>query len=119
AGRIATTTLLAPQSRAMPDRFWARLALFYAGLFVVVGIQLPFFPVWLQAKGLDPEAIGLVVAAPILVRVVAVPIAARLADRHGALRQVLVASSAGAAVGYTLVGWAEGLPAILASVAFA
>jgi PPP family 3-phenylpropionic acid transporter len=110
---------MAPQSRAIADGFGARLALFYAGLFVVVGIQLPYFPVWLQAKGLDAEAIGLVVATPILVRVVAVPIAARLADRHGALRQVLVASSAGAAVGYALVGWAEGLPAILASVALA
>jgi PPP family 3-phenylpropionic acid transporter len=110
---------MAPQSRAIADGFGARLALFYAGLFVVVGIQLPYFPVWLQAKGLDAEAIGLVVATPILVRVVAVPIAARLADRHGALRQVLVASSAGAVIGYALVGWAEGLPAILASVALA
>jgi MFS transporter, PPP family, 3-phenylpropionic acid transporter len=110
---------MAPQSRAIADGFGARLALFYAGLFVVAGIQMPFFPVWLKAKGLDAEAIGLVVATPILVRVVAVPIAARLADRHGALRQVLVASSAGIAIGYTLVGWAEGFPAILAAVALA
>jgi MFS transporter, PPP family, 3-phenylpropionic acid transporter len=110
---------MAPQSRAIADGFAARLALFYAGLFVVVGVQLPFFPVWLKAKGLDAEAIGLVLAAPILVRVVAVPVAARLADRHGALRQVLVASSAGAAVGYAAVGWAEGFAAILMTVALA
>jgi len=110
---------MAPQSRAIADGFGARLALFYAGLFVVAGIQMPFFPVWLKAKGLDAEAIGLVVATPILVRVVAVPVAARLADRHGALRQVLVASSAGAAIGYTLVGWAGGFPAILMTVALA
>ena len=110
---------MAPQSRAIGDSFSARLALFYAGLFVVVGIQLPFFPVWLKAKGLDAEAIGLVLAMPILVRVVAVPLAARLADRRGALRQVLVVSSTGAAMGYALVAWAEGFPAILASVALA
>jgi PPP family 3-phenylpropionic acid transporter len=110
---------MAPQSRAIGDGFSARLALFYAGLFVVVGIQLPFFPVWLKAKGLDAEAIGLVLAMPILVRVVAVPLAARLADRRGALRQVLVVSSTGAAMGYALVAWAEGFPAILASVALA
>jgi PPP family 3-phenylpropionic acid transporter len=110
---------MAPQSRAIADGFGARLALFYAGLFVVVGIQLPFFPVWLKAKGLDAQAIGLVLAAPILVRVVAVPVAARLADRHGALRQVLVLSSAGAAVGYAVVGGANGFPAILATVALA
>jgi len=110
---------MAPQSRAIGDGFGARLALFYAGLFVVVGIQLPFFPVWLKAKGLDAEAIGLVLAMPILVRVVAVPLAARLADRRGALRQVLVVSSTGAAMGYALVAWAEGFPAILATVALA
>jgi MFS transporter, PPP family, 3-phenylpropionic acid transporter len=108
---------MAPQSRAIADGFGARLALFYAGLFVVAGISMPFFPIWLQAKGLDARAIGLVIATPILVRVVAVPIAARLADRHGALRLVLVLSSAGAAVGYALVGWADVLPAILAMVA--
>ena len=110
---------MAPQSRAITDGFGARLALFYAGLFVVVGIQLPFFPVWLKAKGLDAEAIGLVVATPILVRVVAVPLAARLADRRGALRQVLVVSSIGAAIGYAVVGGAEGFPVILATVALA
>jgi MFS transporter, PPP family, 3-phenylpropionic acid transporter len=110
---------MAPQSRAIADGFGARLALFYAGLFVVVGIQLPFFPVWLQAKGLDAEAIGIVVATPILVRVVAVPLAARLADRRGALRRVLMFSSVGAAVGYAVIGWAEGFPAILATVALA
>jgi len=110
---------MAPQSRAIADGFAARLALFYAGLFVVVGIQLPFFPVWLKAKGLDAEAIGIVLATPILVRVVAVPLAGRLADRRGALRQVLVLSSIGAAVGYAVVGWADGFPAILAAVALA
>jgi MFS transporter, PPP family, 3-phenylpropionic acid transporter len=110
---------MTPKSWAIADGFGARLALFYAGLFVVVGIQLPFFPLWLKAKGLDAEAIGLVVAIPIVVRVVAVPIAARLADRWGALRQVLMVSSAGAAMAYALVGYAQGLPAILATVALA
>ncbi len=110
---------MAPSPRANADGFGVRLALFYAGLFVVVGIQLPFFPVWLQAKGLDPQAIGLVIATPILVRVVVVPIAARIADRRGAVRPVLVLSSIGAAVGYAVVGAAQGFPAILASVTLA
>jgi PPP family 3-phenylpropionic acid transporter len=108
---------MTPQSRAIADGFGARLALFYAGLFVVVGIQMPFFPLWLQANGLDATAIGLVIATPIVVRVVVVPLAARLADRRGALRQALMLSSAGAAMGYVLVGHADGFPAILAAVA--
>jgi MFS transporter, PPP family, 3-phenylpropionic acid transporter len=107
------------QARAIADGFGVRLALFYAGLFVVAGIQLPFFPLWLKAKGLDPQAIGLVLATPMVVRVAAVPVAARIADRLGALRQVLVVSSAGAAIGYALVGGAQSLLAILAAVALA
>ena len=117
ASRIVTISLMAPHTRAIADGFGVRLALFYAGLFVVAGIAMPFFPVWLRAKGLDPEAIGLVIATPILVRLVAVPIAARLADRWGALRRVLVMSSVGGAIGYALVGVAQGFPAILATVA--
>src|SRR5262245_8553862 len=97
------------------DGFAARLALFYAGLFVVVGIQLPFFPAWLEAKGLDPRAIGLVLAVPTLVRLVAVPVVARLADRGGALREALIVASFAAVAGYGLVGLAEGFGAILAA----
>ena len=44
--------------------FAARLAALYAAMFVVSGIQSPFFPVWLKAKELDPQMIGLVLAAP-------------------------------------------------------
>ena len=36
-------------------RFVRRLALFYASVFVALGVQLPFLPVWLAAKGLDPQ----------------------------------------------------------------
>jgi PPP family 3-phenylpropionic acid transporter len=110
---------MAPQSRAIADGFGARLALFYAGLFVVVGIQLPFFPVWLRAKGLDAEAIGLVLAAPMVVRILAVPVAARIADRRGALRQLMIIGSCGAAMGYALVASAQGFLAILAAVVLA
>jgi PPP family 3-phenylpropionic acid transporter len=108
---------MTPEARAITDGFGVRLALFYAGLFVVAGIQLPFFPLWLQAKGLDPGAIGLVLATPMAVRVLAVPVAARVADRRGALRQLLIAGSFGAAIGYALVGCAQGLLAICAAMA--
>src|SRR5262249_59713118 len=74
---------MTPTARAIADGFGARLALFYAGLFVIAGIQMPFFPLWLAAKGLDAEAIGVVIAAPIAVRLVVVPVVARIADRRG------------------------------------
>ena len=46
---------MTPPIRAIVrDAFATRLALFYAAAFVIHGIQLPFFPVWLKARGLDP-----------------------------------------------------------------
>jgi MFS transporter, PPP family, 3-phenylpropionic acid transporter len=101
----------------MVDRFAARLAVFYAGLFVVVGLQVPYFPVWLQAKGLDARAIGFVLAVPVVARVVAVPVVTRVADRRAALRPTLVIVSLAAAVGSLAMGRAQGFAAICATVA--
>jgi MFS transporter, PPP family, 3-phenylpropionic acid transporter len=99
------------------DRFAARLGVFYAGLFVVVGLQVPYFPVWLQAKGLDSRAIGLVLAVPVIARVVAVPLVTRVADRHAALRPTLIIVSLAAAIGSLAMGRAQGFAAICATVA--
>jgi hypothetical protein len=54
--------------------FVPRLAAFYAALFILPGIQMPFFPVWLRAKGLDPKMIGFVLAVPMVVRILAIPV---------------------------------------------
>ena len=48
--------------------------------------MLPFLPVWLAAKGLDPQTIGIVLAVPMILRLLAIPMATRVADRHDALR---------------------------------
>jgi len=99
--------------------FVARVAGLYAGIFVMGGIQLPFFPVWLKAKGLDPQMIGVVLAAPIVARVIAVPLVARVADRREALRAAIVATSFLGVVGYVAVGLADGAVAILIAYALA
>ena len=99
--------------------FAPRLAALYAGLFVMTGIQLPFFPVWLKAKGLDPGMIGMVLAAPMVVRIFAIPLAARAADRRDALRGAIIVASWLGAAGYVLVGLAEGALAILIAYALA
>src|SRR5690349_20988712 len=65
--------------------FVPRLAAFYAALFILPGIQMPFFPVWLKAKGLDPTMIGIVLAVPMVARVLAIPVVTRAADRHNAI----------------------------------
>ncbi|HEY1474407.1 MAG TPA: MFS transporter [Pseudolabrys sp.] len=106
-------------SSQIHDGFAQRLAALYAGLFIVAGIQLPFFPLWLKAKGLDPQMIGLVLAAPIVARMIAVPLVARAADRREALRAAIIATSFLGAAGFLLVGLAEGARAILVAYTLA
>jgi MFS transporter, PPP family, 3-phenylpropionic acid transporter len=106
------------------EHFSLRLKAFYAALFLTLGVQLPFLPVWLTAKGLDARAIGIVLAVPAVIRIVAIPLATRMADRHDALRGVIILAAAGATVGFGVLAFAQGALAIalvyaLASAAYA
>jgi MFS transporter, PPP family, 3-phenylpropionic acid transporter len=92
---------------------------FYAALFLVLGVQLPFLPLWLAAKGLDAGAIGIVLAIPMIVRVLAIPLATRRADRHDALRTAIMIAAGMAVLGYGAVGLAQGAAAIMAAFALA
>jgi PPP family 3-phenylpropionic acid transporter len=93
--------------------FAPRLALYYAAYFLGLGVQMPFFPVWLAARGLEPTMIGLVLAAPMLIRVIAVPVMTRVADRRDALRAAIVVGSTATCLGYGLIGLADSAVAIL------
>jgi len=99
--------------------FAPRLAALYAAMFVMTGIQLPFFPVWLKAKGLDARTIGLVLAVPMVVRVFAIPVASRAADRRDALRLSIIIAAGASVVGYLLVALAQGPFPILFTYALA
>ncbi len=105
--------------RLSDTAFAPRLAALYAAIFVMAGIQLPFFPVWLKAKGLDAQMIGLVLAIPMIVRVFAIPVATRAADRHDALRASIMVACAASLAGYALTGAAAGALAILGAYALA
>ena len=103
----------------MPDRFVLRLALLYGAFFVYAGVSMPFMPAWLAAKGLDAREIGIVLAAPMVVRVLAVPVSTRLADRFGMLRRALIAASLASVAGFALIGVMAGFAAILMTFALA
>jgi len=90
-----------------------RLAALYVALFILPGIQMPFFPVWLKAKDVDARLIGIVLAVPMVARVLAIPVIAREADRRDAVRAALILAGLGSVVGYTLVGLSAGAIAIL------
>ncbi len=101
------------------EGFAPRLAVFYAALFLTLGVQMPFLPVWLAAKGLDPRTIGIVLAVPMVVRIFAIPMAARVADRRDALRAVIVMTATAAVAGYGALALAESVAAIMVAFAFA
>jgi MFS transporter, PPP family, 3-phenylpropionic acid transporter len=103
------------------DSFAWRLALVYAAFFLIVGWHLPLFPVWLTARGLDPAAIGFVLAAMQAVRIIATPAGTRIADRYGSLHGAIVMTAVATAVAIVLLASATGFTFILiaaATVAF-
>jgi len=96
--------------------FSVRLGLFFAAYFVLIGIHTPFFPVWLAAKGLDAREIGMVLAAPMVVRFFVVPFATGLADRRNALRTALILCTWATLAGYAAISLSSGFLAILFTV---
>lgn len=62
-----------------------RLVLAYVATFAILGIHVPFVPVWLAERGFGETDTGVIVAGAILVRAVLAPLAGALADRGGGL----------------------------------
>lgn len=102
-------------SRAALSQLAARLSAFYAAIFLVAGIQLPFWPVWLAARGLSAREIGIVLAAAIWVRVFATPAIGVITDRLGARRAVMGVLAATALVSYASL-WSVGDFGVLVSL---
>ncbi len=99
------------------DDFALRMALLYAALFAFNGIQLPYLPVWLEAKELTPREIGIVLAVPMLVRIIAMPFATRLIDRRLIHKPALTVAAALSALGYAVMAFTQGFLAIIATYA--
>jgi PPP family 3-phenylpropionic acid transporter len=83
-----------------------RLALFIGAAFAAVGVQLPFWPVWLAARGLAPEEIGLVLAAAYWPRVATNLLIAYQADRVGRRKRLMVLLAAVTLLALALFGMA-------------
>jgi PPP family 3-phenylpropionic acid transporter len=91
----------------------ARLALFYGAYFAAVGVHLPFWPVWLEWRGLDAVEIGYVLAAGFWPRIVTnllIPVAA---DRLGERRRPMILLTALTLAGLVLFALARDFWALL------
>jgi PPP family 3-phenylpropionic acid transporter len=93
--------------------FSLRFKAFNALLFIGSGIQLPFMPLWLHAKGLAPAQIALIMALMMGVRSIATPIGAYIADRTGKRRQVIVTAAFAAFAAFAVLALMNGFWPIL------
>lgn len=91
-----------------------RLALFYAAIFAAIGVLLPFWPLWLAARGLDAAEIGVLVSIHMWVKVAANPLVAGIVDRLGARRRTMIVLSFGTWLAFSLFALADGFWALLA-----
>jgi MFS transporter, PPP family, 3-phenylpropionic acid transporter len=57
----------------------------FAGIFVLTGTHLPYFPLWLDHEGYSESQIALILGLPMFLRIIALPLLTALADRFGLL----------------------------------
>jgi PPP family 3-phenylpropionic acid transporter len=96
---------LSPEQQIKPRHFELRMAVLFATLFVPQGINLPYFPLWLEANGFGPEKIAVILSAPMFLRVFTTPLFTAFADKAGDRADVyiaLVAASTVISAGYFL-----------------
>lgn len=90
-----------------------RFLALYGAMFAAFGVASPFLPGLLQQDGLEPGAIGVVLAGGTGIRLLAGPLGGRIADRTGwppAVLSCFAGASALLALGYVS---ARGLPLLL------
>jgi PPP family 3-phenylpropionic acid transporter len=93
-----------------------RLSALYGACFAVIGVYMPFFPVWLETRGVNLSAIGLILSLPILTRVIVTAPLMSLVDRGVGPRALLIAASLGLVFAYVALAFAHGPYAIAALV---
>src|SRR5277367_6497385 len=89
ASILLKTTTLSPGTR---------VALFFAALFVAAAINTAFLPLWFADRSIGPTAIGQILGAASLLRVITGPVWGTLADRIGRRRPVLLGGAIVAAL---------------------
>lgn len=83
-----------PSGEGVPPHFRLRSALSYCAPLVVNGIAVPFFPVWLATLHFNDREIGVILAVPMVVRVLVAPVVSLIADRMQERANVLLCSGA-------------------------
>lgn len=80
-----------PDTLSNPQSSSSRIATFFGALFLILGLHLPFFPIWLDWVGLTSFQIAVILATPLFLRLAVAPGIALYADRHKAHRMTILA----------------------------
>ncbi|MCI0597961.1 MAG: MFS transporter, partial [Beijerinckiaceae bacterium] len=102
------------ESRA---RIAVYLSVIVLTLFLPIGLHLPYFPVWLSARGFSEGEIAAALGVPTILRVVAAPIVTAGADQRG-IAGTLAACAAAALAGYCFLAIVEGFTPVFAGAVF-
>jgi MFS transporter, PPP family, 3-phenylpropionic acid transporter len=96
------------QISVRPAALSLRLAAFYFAQFVLVGIALPYWPVWLQSRGMGPVEIAIILSTGRWASVFTTPVVATLADRRGESKILLIVLTSAVLAAYTGNHFAHG-----------
>lgn len=101
---MATESQFPRDAQSSGRRFAVGVGLFYATTLGIIGVYLPFFPVWLKAIGIEAGWIGIITALPSLSRFTVLPFITALAERLQMLRGAIVALAIATVAGFSIVG---------------
>jgi len=87
--------------------------LLYAALYAAFGAASPFWPKFFETRALTPQQIGLILAATMLIRLAAGPVAGVLAVLTGSLRLMLATCAIAAAGAAIALLWTQAFPLLL------
>lgn len=95
------------------DGFQFKLSFFYVMLFLSIGCYLPYFPLWLKSRGMEPEQIGFILAASSFMRIIFTPVVSIFADYVGNYRFILIFLAAGSLMCLIGLNFVSGFMALL------
>ena len=85
-----------------------RFSCAYGALFLMIGVFMPFWPLWLADRGLGAEQIAWLLAIASWVRIATTPALCRAYDRGGWLHHLPIVLVLVTTAGYALFAFAEG-----------
>ncbi|OSM06908.1 MFS transporter [Magnetofaba australis] len=101
----------------MTSRHYWTLAAYYGCFFAVLGIWLPYWPLYLESVGISHESIGVLTALTMGLRMLGTPFWGHLADRRGRAL-VIISTAFASAFAFSLYFWGTQLYWLIAVTAF-